>query len=139
MQMNTSFREWLSSSHPTLPNRPQPQIKSWKMPKAEIMQYWSALRDQPIQVDPIPRDHKGSTYGMDGIRITGSRKFIDSVVSRLKDFLSYENQHSKLQLIYKQTQYKETQLPNPNSFVFYVQVHERPLPKPKPLKLDAPK
>ena len=68
--------------------------------------------------------HQGSTYDQDGIRITGSEEFIDSVLSRLKDLLSAENGSTRLQVVYKQSTDRKTGA-TMNSHNCYVQVHER--------------
>ena len=61
------------------------------MKKAEMLQHWQTIPDnQPVNPDPVPYKHEGSTYDQDGIRITGSKAFIDSVLSRLKELLQYE-------------------------------------------------
>lgn len=119
-----SFNEWLGDQHPEL-DMPQTNIRPWKMTKKQLIPYWESLQNTPIIAYPIDKDHKGSTYGMDGMRITGSRKFIESIISHLKDFLAYETDKSKLQIVYKQVQYKESELPKPNSYVFYLQIKKK--------------
>jgi len=127
--MEMSFREFLAggatSSYDVAP-------QSWRMQKDQVMQYWQSLRPGPIQFDPIQPGKKGSTFGEDGLRITGSRTFIDSILARLKDMMQYENPHTKLNVVYRQVQYKGSQLPEKNtSFVFYAQAKTREKPKPK--------
>ena len=84
----TSFKEFISNQ----PTQPQPQQavqpigpakeKKWKANKEEILAFWQKLRpDTPIQIKPIDYTHKGSTYGEDGVRITGSPQFISSVLA----------------------------------------------------------
>lgn len=105
----------------------------WRMEKPDILRYWQSLRgDAPIQAVPIPAGKRGSTFGDDGLRITGSREFIGSVIARLKDFMAYETPTTKLNLVYRQTPYRGTQTPDhSNNFVFYAQVKER-TKKPAP-------
>jgi hypothetical protein len=119
MEMN--FREFVA----TRGFNTSPQ--NWRMEKSQIMQYWQTLRpDMPIQFNPIESDKKGSTFGEDGIRITGSRPFIDSVLGRLKDILRYENKQTKLNIAYRQVQYKGEGIPDKDSsFVFYIQTKNR--------------
>jgi hypothetical protein len=114
------FRNYLSQPQ-------QPADQKWKLSKPEIISYWKSIRyDLPIVVSPIRAEKKGSTYNDDGIRITGSKQFIDSVLGKLKDLLRYENLQTKLDLVYRQTQYKGTEIPESNqSFAFYVQVRNR--------------
>lgn len=106
-----------------------PNIKpKWKASKAQIMSYWRTLRgDQPIPMKPIPYDHKGSTYGEDGIRITGSPIFIQAVLGKLRELLRYEGSDTKLGVVYRQTASKKRQALglSPSSFVFYIQAKER--------------
>jgi hypothetical protein len=130
MEMN--FREFLAGyAGVTAGYNTAPKI--WRMNKDQIMQYWQSLRTGPIQFNPIKPDKKGSTFGEDGIRLTGSRTFIDSVLARLKDIMQYENPHTKLNLIYRQVQQKGIQTPEKStSFVFYAQAKQRgnnPYPK----------
>ena len=95
------------------------------MNKEQIVNHWQGLKsNQPIAISPVPYKHQGSTYAEDGIRITGSKPFIDSVLSRLKDLLEHENSDTRLQLVYKQSVDKDTGVELP-SFNCYIQVHER--------------
>ena len=95
------------------------------MNKQEILNHWRSIKpNQNIPVFPVPYKHQGSTYDQDGIRITGSKQFIDSILSRIKDLLEEENDETRLQLVYKQSVDKETGYPM-NSYNCYIQVHER--------------
>ena len=95
------------------------------MKKAEFLNHWNQIDSgQDIKITPVPYKHKGSTYDQDGVRITGSQEFIDSILSRLTDLLSYENGSTRLQLVYKQSTDRQTGL-EMDSFNCYVQVHER--------------
>jgi hypothetical protein len=147
-----SFREFMAAQEqpqeappmePTQPVKP----KLWKATKDEIVAYWKSLRPEtPIMMRPVGYDHKGSTYGEDGIRITGSPQFIGSVLARLKEFLNYETPTTKLALVYRQTASPSQSMmgQNKTSYVFYIQTKERgnsqksPKP-PKPTKPKAPK
>lgn len=100
----------------------------WKASKAQILNYWKSIRsDQPIAMKPIRYDHKGSTYGEDGIRITGSPNFIQAVLGKLRELLKYEGPDTKLGVVYRQTFSKKRQSMglSPISFVFYIQSKER--------------
>ena len=95
------------------------------MLKSEILEHWQKIdKGQPLAISPVPYKHTGSTYAEDGIRITGSEEFIDSVLSRITDLLDYESDTTRLQLVYKESQDRETGVPL-NSFNCYIQVHER--------------
>jgi len=100
-------------------------IKGTKMKKAEILTHWNSIEpDQKIKIAEVPYKHRGSTYDQDGIRLTGSKEFIDSVLSRIKELLSYENHVSRLQLVYKESHDRKTQA-KLGSYNCYIQVHER--------------
>lgn len=107
---------------------PKPAIKSWSASKEDIIKLWRSLNPStPLSVSPIRSSHKGSTYGEDGIRITGSPNFISSVLSKLKPFLDYETASTKLAVSYRETQ-SPSQIERGNlkkSYVFYIQVKER--------------
>ena len=133
------FRQWVANEHGAEFAAAGPmgagggaavksrEFKPWRASKDEIIDHWNALRPNlPIVFDPINRDHKGSTFGEDGIRLTGSKRFIDSILGRLKDLLAYEGPNTKLDLVYRQTQYKGTDTPDKSStFAFYIQVREK--------------
>ena len=106
----------------------QPRKKKWSASKNDIIAFWRNLRsNSPIQIKPIQYQHKGSTYGEDGIRITGSPQFITSVISKLKDFLGYEGPNTKLAISYRETESpsKSAAGQSKTSFVFYIAVKER--------------
>jgi hypothetical protein len=101
------------------------KLKPWKASKEQILGFWKTLSPgAPIAIKPIPYDHEGSTIQEDTVRITGSKEFISSVLTRLKDFLNYENQDTKIMAAYRQS--PRSFLPgNKNSYIFYLQVMER--------------
>jgi len=95
------------------------------MKKAEILSHWNQIEpDQKIKISQVPYKHTGSTYAEDGIRLTGSRGFIDSVLSNLKELLQHENGSTRLQLNYQESKDRETGIPT-GSYNCYIQVHER--------------
>lgn len=95
------------------------------MKKAEFLKYWQGIKqNQKIRITPIPYRHEGSTYANDGIRITGSQKFVDTVLSNLKDVLKHENNITRLQVTYRESKDRETgELTG--SYASYIQVCER--------------
>ena len=111
----------------------QPTVPKWKVTKPEILDYWKKLRtNTPILMKPIDPMHKGSTYGEDGLRITGSPQFIGSVLSRLKELVNYENPYTKLSVIYRQIQphgAPSNYEPNKTSYVFYASTKKREIKK----------
>ena len=95
------------------------------MRKAQILTHWKAIDPhQPIAINSVAYKHKGSTFAEDGIRLTGSMEFIDSVLSRLTDLLEYENGSTRLQLNYQESKDRKTSCLT-GSYNCYVQVHER--------------
>lgn len=71
------------------------------MKKQDTLKAWKALPNgMPIlpHFQPIPYKSEGSTYGACGIRIDGSPKFVDAVLSRLKDLIDGENHVTRLTL-----------------------------------------
>lgn len=115
-----SFRQYFSEQ--------QLQAPQWKASKDDVIQYWKTLRpDTPIAVRPIPYEHKGSTYGQDGVRITGSPQFIATVLAKLKEFMNYESTATKLALSYRETKSPSLSAEGiaNTSFVCYIQVKER--------------
>ena len=121
------FKQWLEKNNLLEFKKPQ-TIPKWKISKDEIMKSWRILNPAtPIAMKPISKDHVGSTYGEDGIRITGSPTFINSVLSKIKPLLNYETPNIKLVVSYRETQ-SPSQIERGNlkkSYVFYVQSKER--------------
>ena len=95
------------------------------MEKEPFLKHWSKLRaNQKLAPKPVQYAHEGSTYAEDGIRITGSKVFVDSVLSRLKDLLKYESDETRLQVVYKKSTDRESGK-TLTSYNCYVQVHAR--------------
>ena len=100
----------------------------WKMPKQDILKLWQGLpQGLPIAITPIKSDHEGSTFSEDAIRITGSTEFIKSVLSRLKEFISYESEKTKLNISFRETSSPSLEQEGlaKTSYVFYLQIKER--------------
>lgn len=98
------------------------------MKKSEILARWKSLRrPQALVPCAVPYRHQGSTYDQDGVRITGSRAFIDAVLSRLTDLLAFENGRTRLQVSYQPATDKHSGSAL-GSWACYVQVHERGSP-----------
>lgn len=117
-----NFREFVSGQ------AQPPAAKKWKASKEEIVSFWKNLRpDTPILMRPVNYQHKGSTYGEDGLRITGSPQFIGSVLSRLKEFLNLETPSTNLSVSYRETQSPSKSMMGAvkTSYVFYVQTKQR--------------
>lgn len=138
-----TFAEWMDEQ----PQNPVAPNQKWKATKEEIIAFWKNLRpDIPIQMKPVAYDHTGTTYSEDGIRLTGSKEFISSVLPRLKEFLNFETPTTKLQVVYRETDSPANVFgQNKTSFVFYIQTKERGKGKkdipqiPAPQKIMPPK
>jgi hypothetical protein len=117
------FRNWCEQQEFMSPTPEKP----WMAKKKQIAQFWKNLPGSiPIQpTNIIPANYRGSTTMYDGLRVTGSHQFINSVASRLKDMLNYDQGNTKLSLRYSQQVDKNTEQPLPNSFIFYVQVRNK--------------
>ena len=95
------------------------------MLKAEMLAHWGRVEpNQVLRPGVVPYKHKGSTFDQDGIRITGSKTWIDAVLSRLTDLLTYEGIDTRLQVSYRQSNDKAGNL-IPDAYNCYVQVHQR--------------
>jgi hypothetical protein len=95
--------------------------KLWKAKKADVMEHWKELEPvKMITMQPVDSDHKGSKFRSDGVRITGSPAFINSVLSRIKD-LSYleETTGNRLDVEYRQIAQNDTNESLNPSYVFY--------------------
>lgn len=103
--------------------------KGWRFSKAAALAHWRALCKLPsrpkLVVKPIPSSHKGSTYGYDGIRIEGSRAFIDGILARLPDLLDLENGDTRLNLNYTKINERDDKPSNGGDCVCYVKIHKR--------------
>lgn len=98
-----------------------------RLNKKQALEHWRNLPDQSVKTpDPIAYKHRGTTYGADGIRIEGTREFIDSILAQLKPLLDSENGTTRIALNYQEVEAREGK---PNDFagnwVCYVKVHER--------------
>lgn len=100
------------------------------MAKADAMKSWKNLKagQNPLRhMQPIPYKSKGSRYGACGIRIDGSKEFIDAVLSNLKPLLDGENHVTRLELARSKVNTGFKDLPNAdqNAECCYIRLHER--------------
>lgn len=107
------FREFIETS-----------AKPWKAKRADVIDFWQKLKPNlPLQIEPIDPHHRGTRFHEDGLRITGSPEFINSILSRIKDFLQYDvSSGTKLDVEYRQIENKEGIVFNKPVFVAYVHV-----------------
>lgn len=116
-----SFKEFYDQQQ-QLQSQMQPQDdKPWKAKKAEVLDFWRNLQSGlPIQMKPVEKGHSGTRFREDGIRVTGSPAFINSVLSRLKDMLVYVNSPGiKLDVEYREIENKSGGPNEEKAFVFY--------------------
>ena len=98
---------------------------SGSFPKKEVLKHWSALTPANLNPEPVAYKHKGSTIDEDGIRITGNFSFIESVMSKLKELLEFENGSTRLQIAFSELTDKNTGNRIPYKYRCSIQVHER--------------
>ena len=108
--------------------------KPKRLLKAEFLEHWGKMkRRRKMTPKPVPYKHTGTTFDRDGIRITGSRKFVDQgakrtrrrqVLSNLTGLLDFENDETRLGVSYSQSTDKETGRPL-DAWQCYIKVHER--------------
>jgi hypothetical protein len=99
-------------------------VQNHESKRGHFMDYWRSLRNtDPLYMDPISKGHVGHTKGEDTIRLTGSPKFIASIVSRLKELMIYENDRTKLDISYKESTY--TKENGQRSYILYLKLRER--------------
>ena len=111
----------------------EPGGKLWKARRAEVLQFWRNLQpEMPLQPTPIDKHHRGTRFRKDGLRITGTAAYINSIMSHLKDFLAYDSDpRTKLDVEYRQLESKEGEYQGAPIFVCYVYVVKREGPEPK--------
>ena len=100
--------------------------KAESLKKDEVIALWQGLTPAAkISPCPIAYKHEGTTIAEDGIRLCGSKAFILSVLSRLKDLLECEGVENRLGVAFSQIQDMETKELIPGAYRCSVQVHER--------------
>ena len=100
------------------------------MAKADALKNWKRLKagQNPLShMRAIPYKSKGSRYGTCGIRIDGSKEFIDAVLSNLKPLLDGENHVTRLELARSKVNTGFKELPNASNDAecCYIRLHER--------------
>jgi hypothetical protein len=108
--------------------------KPWKAKKGEILQLWQSMKpNMPLSMQPVPENHKGTRFNHDGIRVTGSPQFINTVMSRLKDLMQFEREGVRLDVEYRQVEAKSED-PKPG-YVFYAHLVQE---QPEPPEIEIP-
>ena len=112
--------------------------EAWKAKKSDVLKFWHMLMELPIFPKPISTRHRGSAYNQDAIRITGTSDFINSILSRMKDFLRYQgNPGVDLDVDYRQIVDKYDR-PVPAKYVCYIRLREKKIVNKK-LDFKPPK
>jgi hypothetical protein len=92
--------------------------------RGRFLNYWRSLRnDTPLYMEPIAKDHKGTTKGEDTIRISGSAKFIATVMARLKEMLWLDNDNTKLEAVFRVSNYRKQN--GEQTYILYVNTRKR--------------
>lgn len=106
----------------------QKTVKPWVAKKQDVVDLWRKVRaDAPLNPTPVPWHHKGNRFDQDGIRITGSSPWINSVLGRLQPLLSFYD-HPSLDLDVKYRQIQRRDLTDKPSFACYINIIQK---KPK--------
>lgn len=101
------------------------KIKPWIAKKKDVLQLWNSVRpDAPLNPNPVSKYHSGNRFDQDGIRITGSSQFINSVLGRLKPLLFYAD-HPHLDLDVKYRQVPKKDVSDSASFACYINVIQK--------------
>ncbi|MEE8465497.1 MAG: hypothetical protein V3S68_03405 [Dehalococcoidia bacterium] len=100
-----------------------------RLNKAAALAHWHALDGRPVPLPSktmkaVPYRHTGSTYAEDGIRINGSREFIDSVLAALQNLLGRENSMERIGIQFTEATDRDSDEPM-GTWACYIQVHER--------------
>lgn len=107
-----SFDEWQNSKESAM--------------KQGLLQHWQSLRPNiPISIRPTPHHKKGTGYVNESVRLTGTPQFIDSILSRIKDLLAFENPTTRIEITMKPV---KNQSPGSNAYNLYVSVETRKNP-----------
>lgn len=110
-----NFRQFLESSSP----------KPWIAKKGDVVDLWKKVRpDVPLNPTPVPAHHKGNRFDQDGVRITGSSQWINSVLGRLKPLLVYDD-HPYLDLDVKYRQILRRDISDKPSFACYINILQK--------------
>jgi len=135
-----SFKTWFEQEefvefvNNSMNQQPVAKAKPWSAKKDEILHMWQQMRpDAPIIMTPMAPSMPGaghSSYGEDGVRITGSYNFIAGVLGKLKSLMSYENPGMKLRLVFRAVDSNKVSRPDRQAYVFYVNLQPRSKGRP---------
>lgn len=115
-----TFDEYINEQEKMKPKKP------WQAKKADILKFWRNAQAKPIVANPVPIEHRGSRFRSDGVRITGTSYFINSILARIKDVIRYEDQEgTRLDVEYREIPVGK--FPDYNKlpkYVFYLHIEE---------------
>ena len=112
---SVNFRHFLEQKDP----------KPWVAKKKDVIDLWKKVRpDAPLNPAPVPARHRGNRFDQDGIRITGSSQWINSVLGRLKPLLSFD-EFPSLDIDVKYRQIQRRDITDRPSFACYINVVEK--------------
>ena len=100
--------------------------KIQRFSKEDAIMSWitSPLTNPADFVGSIPYKYKGSRFGMNCLRIDGTRDWIDSVLSNLKGLIQCENSLTRIEIQYQEIADRETKEPT-GKWVCYVRISDR--------------
>lgn len=99
--------------------------KPWVAKKDDVLKLWNSIRpDAPINPTPVSKFHSGNRFDQDGIRITGTSTFINSILGRLKPLLFY-SKHPQLDLDVKYRQVVRKEVSDKASFACYINIVQK--------------
>jgi len=99
--------------------------KPWIAKRKDVIDLWKKVRpDMPLNPTPVPHHHRGNRFDQDGVRITGSSQWINSLLGRLKPLLVYD-EYPLLDIDIKYRQIQRRDLTDKPSFACYINVVEK--------------
>lgn len=103
----------------------QKEEKPWVAKKQDVIELWKTVRpDVPLSPNPVPAHHKGNRFDQDGVRVTGSSQWINSLLGRIKPLLMYDD-HPTLDLDVKYRQIQRRDITDKPSFACYINIIQK--------------
>lgn len=100
--------------------------KSGAISKEDFIAIWENIQPNQIIVpEPIAYKHEGTTIDEDGIRICGSIKFIQAVISNLTQMLRFDSRETRLSIACSQITDRYTGKVIKGKYRCSIQIHER--------------
>lgn len=99
--------------------------KPWVAKKKDVLELWKSIpSDAPLNPTPVSKHHSGNRFDQDGVRVTGTSQFINSVLGRLKPLLFYAD-HPHLDLDVKYRQILRKEFSDKPSFACYINILQK--------------